>query len=74
MQIKTTYKGYINGVFGIFCGFKPVELDVTEEIPVYYPDENKVFEKDNKTYTSVILQDGESIDEYKETEKTEEVE
>ena len=55
MEIKTTYKGYINGVYGIYCGFKPEGLKVEEEVPVYYPDEGKIFIKDGeiaKQYTN----------------------
>lgn len=69
MQIKITYKGYLNGVYGIYCGFKPDGLEVTEEVPVYYPDEGKVFVKDGEYYDCVILQDSESIDDYTEVER-----
>jgi hypothetical protein len=69
MQIKITYKGYINGIYGIYCGFKPDGLEVTEKVPVYYPYEGKVFEKDGEYYDCVILQDGESIDDYAEVER-----
>lgn len=69
MQIKITYKGYINGIYGIYCGFKPDGLEVTEEVPVYYPDEGKVFVKDGEYYDCVILQDSESIDDYTEVER-----
>lgn len=66
MQIKITYKGYIDGVYGIYCGFKPEGLEVEEEIPVYYPDEGKIFVKDGVEYTVVVLQDGETIEDYQE--------
>ena len=66
MQIRITYKGYLNGVYGVYCGFKPDGLDVTEEIPVYYPDDGKVLVKDGELYYSVVLQDGENIDDYTE--------
>jgi len=66
MEIKTTYKGYINGVYGIYCGFKPDGLEVEEEIPVYYPDEGKIFIKDGEEFGAVVLQEGESIEDYKE--------
>lgn len=69
MEIKTTYKGYINGVYGIYCGFKPDGLDVKEEITVYYPDEGKVFTKDGEEYSAVVLQEGETIEDYEETEE-----
>lgn len=71
MQIKTTYKGYIDGVYGIYCGFKPDGLEVEEEVPVYYPDEGKIFTKDGEEYTAVVLQDGETIGDYEEVEKSE---
>lgn len=66
MQIKITYKGYINGVYGIYCGFKPKGLKNVEEVPVYYPDEGKVFVKDGEEYTAVVLQEGETIEDYEE--------
>ena len=66
MQIKITYKGYINGIYGIYCGFKPEGLNVEQEVPVYYPDEGKVFIKDNEEYTAVILQENETIEDYQE--------
>ena len=74
MQIKTTYKGYINGIYGIYCGFKPEGLEVDEEVPVYYPDEGKVFVKNDEKYYVVVLQENESIEDYQEVvdEKEEE--
>lgn len=72
MQIKITYKGYINGVYGIYCGFKPEGLEVTEEVPVYYPDEGKIFIKDGEYYSAVVLQEGESISDYQEVDEPEE--
>lgn len=72
MEIKTTYKGYIKGVYGIYCGFKPKGIEIEEEVPVYYPDEGKVFTKDGEEFTSVVLQEGESINDYKEIIKEDE--
>ena len=69
MEIRTTYKGIKDGIYGIYCGFKPDGLEVEEEIPVYYPDKGKVFVKGDKEYTSVVLQENESIEDYQETEK-----
>lgn len=69
MQTKTTYKGYLNNVFGIYCGFCPQGLDIIEQVPVYYPDEGKVFVKDGKKYSAVVLQESESIDDYEEIEE-----
>lgn len=72
MQIKITYKGYINGIYGIYCGFKPDGLEVTEEVPVYYPDEGKVFVKNGEYYSAVILNDSETIEDYTEVDAPEE--
>ena len=69
MEVRTTYKGTKDGVYGIYCGFKPDGLDVEEEIPVYYPDKGKVFIKDGKEYVAVVLKDGEKIEDYTEQEK-----
>ena len=68
MQTKITYKGYIDGVYGIYCGFKPENLKIDEEVTVYYPDENKVFIKDGEEYSAVVLQEGESITDYQEVD------
>lgn len=72
MEIKTTYKGYLNNVFGIYCGFCPQGLDITEQVPVYYPSEGKVFVKDGEEYSAVVLQDGETIEDYQEIDIPEE--
>lgn len=66
MEIRITYKGTLNGVKGLWCGFKPKGIEIGEEIPVYYPDEGKVFTKDGEEFTSVVLQEGESIEDYEE--------
>ena len=66
MIIKTTYVGMLNGVHGIWCGFLPEDVIVEKEIPVYYPDEDKVFTKDGELFDSVVLQEGESIEKYLE--------
>ena len=68
MGLKITYKGYMDGVYGIYCGFKPDGLEVEEETPVYYPDEGKIFVKDGEEYSAVVLQEGESITDYQEVD------
>lgn len=68
MQTKITYKGYIDGVYGIYCGFKPENLEIEEEVTVYYPDEGKIFIKDGEEFGAVVLQEGESIADYEEVE------
>ena len=66
MSTKTTYKGYKNGVYGIYCGFKPKGLKDAEEILVYYPDEGKVFKKGEEEFSAVVLQENEKIEDYEE--------
>ena len=66
MNIKTSYIGELNGVKGVWCGFKPEGLVVEKEVPVYYADEGKTFTKDGKFYSSVVLQEGEKIEDYVE--------
>ena len=66
MLTNITYKGIIDGVYGIYCGFKPDNLEVEEEVTVYHPDEGKVFIKDGEEYTAVVLQPGETIEDYEE--------
>lgn len=42
MQVRTTYKGIReDGIKGIWCGLKPDNITVTEEINFLYPDEGK---------------------------------
>ena len=66
MIIKITYIGTLNGIHGIWCGFLPEGVIIEKEINVYYPDEGKVFAKDGELFDSVVLQEGESIEEYTE--------
>ena len=74
MQMKKTYKGYKNNVYGIYCGFKPRGLKNVEEVEVYYPDEGYIFVKNGEEFSSVVLQEGESIEDYEEIEFSEEEE
>lgn len=60
MEIRTTYKGVReDGISGIWCGFKPDNIAVTEEIAILYPDENKQLKNKNtgETLYSVVLTD-----------------
>ena len=68
MEIRTTYKGTLNGVYGIYCGFCPEGLEVEEEIPVYYPSEGNMFIKNGEKYYAVVLHEGEDINSYEEIE------
>mgnify|MGYP006935980172 CR=1 FL=1 len=71
MEIRTTYIGTLNGVYGFWCGFKPEGLEVTEERKVLYPTEGYDLEKDGEIFSSVWLKDGMSEEDYKEVEHKE---
>ena len=72
MQTTITYKGKLNGVSGLWCGFCPEGIEVEEEITVYKPDEGKIFVKDGEECSAVVLQEGESIEDYEEVDIPEE--
>lgn len=42
MEIRITYVGTLNGIRGMWCGFKPEGAIITEERTVLYPSEGKV--------------------------------
>ena len=71
MQIKTTYIGILNNVHGMWCGFKPEGLEITEERQVLYPDEGYDLLKDGERFSSVWLKDGDSQENYEEVEQEE---
>lgn len=71
MVMKKTYKGYVDGVYGIYRGIKPDNLVVDEEIEVYYPDNGYVFTKDGEEFSAVILKENETINMYEEVERDE---
>ena len=73
MQTRTTYKGTLDGVYGVWCGFKPKKAKIEEEILVYYPESGKALKKDDKFYDFVILKEGETIEEYVEVDAPEDV-
>lgn len=72
MKIRKSYKGLLNGVFGIWTDVMPDGLELQEEITFYVPDENKAFKKGNEYFDCVILKDGEKIEDYEEVDKPEE--
>ena len=47
MFIKTTYIGILNGVHGMWCGFKPEGLIIEEERLILHPDEGYVLQNKN---------------------------
>lgn len=74
MKKITSYKGSLNGVKGVWCGFKPEGVEIEEEVTVYSADEGMVLVKDGVEYDSVVLGVGEKIKDYKEVEKPKEEE
>ena len=39
MFITTTYKGLKDGVIGYYCGFKPDDIEIIEEMPILNAEE-----------------------------------
>ena len=74
MYKTITYKGTLDGVKGLWCGLKPDNVEVEQEIMVYHADEGKVFVKDNEKYYTVILQNGETILDYDEVYDNDKIE
>ena len=71
MQVKTTYKGIReDGVKGIWCGFKPDNIIVSEEIQILYPDKDKQLRNKltGELTSCVILNDTINQDDYEEVE------
>ena len=71
MQVKTTYKGIReDGVKGIWCGFKPDNVTISEEIQILYPDENKQLRNKTtgKLTSCVILNNTINQNNYEEVE------
>ena len=63
---RKTYKGTLNGFFGIFVDNKPDGLELTEEITWYQPDEGKIFVKDGETFDCVIVDQNTKLEDYVE--------
>lgn len=68
MEIRITYKGTLNGIKGIWCGFKPEGAIIEKEINILYPAKDMKLRKkgEEETYGSIILKDGESMENYEE--------
>jgi len=76
MILKTTYIGTLNGVHGVWCGFKPDGAIITKEIPILYPDpEHKLRKKgDEELLDFVILKEDDTEDNYEEVEEPKDAE
>lgn len=70
MTIKITYVGTLNGVAGMWCGFRPEGAIITEERPVLYPEMGYELERisDGERFSAVWLEEGDSQENYKEVE------
>ena len=68
MEIRITYKGTLNGIKGIWCGFKPEGAIIEKEINILYPAQDMLLRRkgEEETYHSVILKDGDSMENYEE--------
>ena len=72
MEIKITYIGIDNkGIQGIWCGFKPENVIITEERKVLYPEKGKILhQKNTENYLkSVWLQYGDTEENYEEIQE-----
>lgn len=69
MEIRITYKGLTkDGVKGIWCGFKPEDVTVNEEIPILYPEVGKVLKDKNsgELFSSAVLENETDKNNYEE--------
>ena len=71
MTIHKSYKGVLNNKKYIWIDSYPEEAIIEQEITVYRPNDGYVFVKDGIEYNCVVLQEGESIEDYQEIEKKE---
>jgi len=63
MEIKVTY--VCNGA--MYCGFKPENVEITEERQVLYPaDSYELQDKNGNIFSAVWLKDGDVQDNYVE--------
>ena len=67
---RKSYKGTLNGVFGIFTDVKPEGLELVEEVTFYSADEGKTFvDKEGNMTDTVVIMDGVDIKDYVEIVK-----
>lgn len=66
MKVRKSYVGKLDGVNGIWCDKKPKGIELEKTIEYYQADEGKVFTKDGELFDSVVLKDGEIIEQYVE--------
>ena len=73
MYTKITYIGTLNGIFEIWCGFKPEGAIITEERVVLYPEIGYELERisDGERFSAVWLKEEDSQENYKEVKAEE---
>lgn len=68
MRTIKTYVGTLNGVSGMWCGFKPEGAEIKEVRDILLPDDGQELEKDGVRMSSAWLKDGDTRFNYKEVE------
>ena len=72
MEIRITYKGVKDGSIGYWCGFKPENIEIIEEMPILYAEDGYILirKSDGEDMgNSVWLHDGDMQDNYNEVEE-----
>jgi len=71
MYINKTYIGKLNGIFGVWCGFKPNNAIITQEKIILYADQGKTLrhKESGVENISVLLENGDTEENYEEIER-----
>ena len=71
MKLSTTYKGTLNGKRGLWCGFKPEDLSVEEEMHILLPEEGKQLKRksDGEVLDSIQLKGEDIMENYEEIDR-----
>ena len=65
---KTTYYGKINGYDAMTCDFIPENMTVERSERVLYSEENKLLLKGGEAVDYIVLEEGDSAENYEEIE------
>lgn len=73
MYIKKTYIGTLNGITGIWCGFKPENAKIDDIKYILYPEDGYLLQhkETHLIYGSVSLEDGRKRGDYNEIPESE---
>lgn len=71
MEIKETFVGKLNGVFGVWCGFKPEKAVITDIKKILIADEGKILKhkETGELTNTVCLKNGDTEENYEEIEE-----